>query len=97
MSGSFCNRIFSEVAVVSLYVVIAESSYGLQQHVASPTYKHDHTLDLIITRQSDQFLENTLLISRYISDHATVVCSIRCDKPPLSGGQFPIENCNQST
>ena len=58
--------------------------YGLQQHVTSPTYKHDHTLDLIITRQSDQLLENTLRISRYISDHATVLCSIRCDKPPLS-------------
>ena len=59
-------------------------SYGLQQHVTSPTHKHDHTLDLIITRQSDQLLGNTLRISRYISDHATVLCSIRCDKPPLS-------------
>ena len=93
MSGSFCNRIFSEVAVVSLYVVIAESSYGLQQHVASPTYKHDHTLDLIITRQSDQFLENTLLISRYISDHvlsAVISHHFLC-------GKFRAENCNQST
>ena len=43
-----------------------------------------HTLDLIITRQSDQLLGNTPRISRYISDHATVLCSIRCDKPPLS-------------
>lgn len=59
-------------------------SYGLQQHVTSPTHKHDHTLDLIITRQSDQLLGNTPRISRYISDHATVLCSIRCDKPPLS-------------
>ena len=59
-------------------------SDGLQQHVTSPTHKHDHTLDLIITRQSDQLLGNTPRISRYISDHATVLCSIRCDKPPLS-------------
>ena len=59
-------------------------SYGLQQHVTSPTHKHDHTLDLIITRQSDQLLGNTPRISRCISDHAAVLCSIRCDKPPLS-------------
>ena len=50
----------------------------------SPTHKHDHTLDLIITRQSDQLLGNTPRISRYISHHATVLCSVRCDKPPLS-------------
>ena len=59
-------------------------SYGLQQHVTSPTNKKDHILDLIITRQSDQLLGNTPRINRYISDHATGLCSIRCDKPPLS-------------
>ena len=59
-------------------------SYGLQQHVTSPTHIHNHILDLIITRQTDQLLGNTPCISRYISDHATVLCSIRCDKPPLS-------------
>ena len=41
-------------------------SYGLQQHVTSPTHKHDHTLDLIITHQSDQLLGNTPRISRHI-------------------------------
>ena len=59
-------------------------SYRLQQHVTSPTHKHDPTLDLIITRQSDQLLGNTPRFSRYISDHAAFLCSIRCDKPLLS-------------
>ena len=68
-------------------------SYRLQQHVTSPTHKHYHTLDLIITRQSDQLLGNTPRISRYISDHvlsAVISHHFLC-------GKFRAENCNQST
>ena len=54
---------------------------GLVQHVKQPTHIHGHTLDLIITRQSDDFVAEELLSERFISDHAAVICSLRTCRP----------------
>ena len=83
-SGDFNIHVDNAEDTDAIKLIDLLESYGLQQDVTSSTHKHDHTLDLIITRQSDQLLGNTLRISRYISDHETVLCSICCDKPPLS-------------
>ena len=45
-------------------------SMGLQQHVKQPTHIHGHTLDLLITRQSDVIVAKEPEIERYFSDHA---------------------------
>ena len=50
-------------------------SMGLQQHVERPTHIHGHTLDLLITRQSDVIAKEPE-IERYFSDHAVVLCDL---------------------
>ena len=60
-------------------------SFCLQQHVVGPTHIHGHTLDLIITRQSDQIVRSTPRVDCYFSDHAPVLChlySIKLLSPP---------------
>ena len=52
-------------------------SMGLQQHVKQPTHIHGHTLDLLITRQSDVIVAKEPEIERYFSDHAVVLCDLR--------------------
>ena len=59
-------------------------SFCLQQHVEGPTHIHGHTLDLIITRQSDQIIQSAPCVDWYLSDHASVLCSLRGRKPPLN-------------
>ncbi|KAL9957977.1 hypothetical protein ACROYT_G034937 [Oculina patagonica] len=59
-------------------------SFSLQQHVMGSTHIHGHTLDLVITRQSDQILRSTPRIDRYFSDHASVLCHLHSIKPSFS-------------
>ena len=56
---------------------------GTVQHVKQPTHIHGHTLDLIITRQSDDFVAEEPLSERFISDYAdaAVTCSLRTRRP----------------
>ena len=49
-------------------------SFCLQQHVVGPTHIHGHTLELIVTRQSDQVVRSTPRVDCYFSDHAPVLC-----------------------
>lgn len=59
-------------------------SFSLQQHVIGPTHLHGHTLDLVITRQSDQLIQATPRVGRYISDHSSVLCTLHSAKPSLA-------------
>ena len=43
-------------------------SFCLQQHVVGPTHIHGHTLDLIITRQSDQIVRSAPRVDCYFSE-----------------------------
>ena len=45
---------------------------------------HGHTLDLIITRQSDQIVRSTPRVDCYFSDHAPVLCHLHSIKPSFS-------------
>ena len=49
------------------------SSMGLDQHVDKPTHTSGHTLDLIITRNSDTLLPTRPLTDYLFSDHITVM------------------------
>ena len=53
-------------------------SFCLQQHLVGPT------LDLIITRQSDQIVRSTHRVNCYFSDHAPVLCHLHSIKPSFS-------------
>ena len=60
ISGDFwMDHLDNAVDTDAIKLIDLLESYGLQQHVTCPTRKHDHTNDLIITRQSDQLLGNT--------------------------------------
>ena len=44
-------------------------SVGLQQHVEQHTHVQGHTLDLVISRQSDNIIEDPPPVDRFLSDH----------------------------
>ena len=50
-------------------------SMGLKQHVIMATHENGHTLHLLITRQYENVISGIPGIGRFISHHATVVCS----------------------
>ena len=51
-------------------------SLGLQQHVRGPTHIHGHTLDLVVTRLTENIILDTPKAHRYLSDHAAVPCKL---------------------
>ena len=57
------------------------TSMGLEQHVDKPTHTSGHTLDLIITRCSDSLLSAKHIADYLFSDHITVVCDLKLEKP----------------
>jgi hypothetical protein len=56
---------------------------GLEQHVTSSDHKKGHTLDLLITRISDQVVFSNLHIIDGISDHYAVICNLFLSRPPV--------------
>ena len=58
-------------------------SVGLDQYVSVPTHISGHTLDLIITRNSDQLLVSSPWTDYLFSDHLPVHCNIQVEKPLL--------------
>ena len=49
-------------------------SMGLKQHVLQPTHELGHTLDLIITRISDNIIAGRPYTGELFSDHFPVFC-----------------------
>lgn len=52
---------------------------GLKQHVS--THVSGHTPDLMITREHDPVIFCVPVADRYLSDHASVLCSLDSAKP----------------
>ena len=57
-------------------------SFGLTQHIVAATHIDGHTLDLVITRSSDDFIYDSF-VSDLISDHFAVISVVRAHKPLL--------------
>ena len=57
------------------------NSFSLQQHVVQPTHRLGHTLDLVITRMSDDLVKEVFMTHYLPSDHAAVACSLNIRKP----------------
>ncbi|CAB3993313.1 Hypothetical predicted protein [Paramuricea clavata] len=58
-------------------------STGLQQHVNVPTHIRGHTLDLIITRRSENMVTSPPRTDCIFSDHMPVHCNLLVNKPRL--------------
>ena len=56
-------------------------SCGLRQHVHEPTHKDGHTLDVIISRTSDELISNVAVLNGLPSDHKPVKCLVDVRKP----------------
>lgn len=56
-------------------------SFCLQQHVTVPTHQRGRTLDFIISRRSESIIKSTLVAHCFISDHASITCSLLPAKP----------------
>ena len=57
------------------------SSFDLVQHVAGSTHERGHTLDLVLSRASDDLVTNVATTEYLPSDHAAVTCSLSTRKP----------------
>ncbi len=55
--------------------------YGLQQHVTETTHTSGHTLDLIISRENDDFVSTLSSHIGLPSDHIAVKCLINIKRP----------------
>ena len=53
---------------------------NFSQHVTSITLKAGHTLDLVITRDSEAVIDN-VTVSDLLSDHALVLVRVKYPKP----------------
>lgn len=54
------------------FLISGLESFCLQQHVEGPAHIHEHTLDLVITQQSNQIVQSSPRVDLYLSDHASM-------------------------
>ena len=59
-------------------------SVNLIQRVKSPTHRHGHTLDLIITRKEEDMIADVQVLADVYSDHRVICCKINHSKPPTA-------------
>ena len=57
-------------------------SVNLIQQVKSPTHRHGHTLDLIITRKEEDMIADVQVLADVYSDHRVICCKINHSQPP---------------
>ena len=57
-------------------------SAGLMQHVVGPTHRSGHTLDVVITGESDNIVKNVTVSNPLISDHSAVHFLLDIAPPP---------------
>ncbi|CAB3988107.1 Hypothetical predicted protein [Paramuricea clavata] len=67
-------------------------SVGLGQHVHTPTHCSGHTLDLIVTRQTDQIIASSPRADCLFSDHIAVFCQLQLDRVPRINSKVSYRN-----
>ena len=71
------------------------STFSLKQHVVGPTHTHGHTLDLIITQESDNSLHNINVDPPMFSDHSVVTCQLTALKPKYKSKTISFRKYNK--
>jgi len=72
IAGDFNIHVDDTRNVDALTFLDVLESFGLQQHVKQPTHVLGHTLDLIISRYSDNLLKPAPVTDFFVSDHTSV-------------------------
>ena len=62
-------------------------SMSLTQHVTEPTHELGHTLDLVITRKSDNLISGRPAPDILFSDHLALLFKLKTPRPPLKVGR----------
>ncbi len=68
--------------------------YNLEQHITEATHTRGHTLDLVITRENDDFLQHAEVGSLF-SDHFALLCDLKTSKPPLQKERIQYRQLNK--
>ncbi|PIK48723.1 putative RNA-directed DNA polymerase from mobile element jockey-like [Apostichopus japonicus] len=71
------------------------SEFIISQKIDIMAHRGGHTLDLIISRNDDDFISNIDTTSYLTSDHAVVMCSLEIGRPPLSKIEIKTRKLNQ--
>ncbi len=56
-------------------------TFGLKQHVSTPTHSSNHILDLLITRSTTDIKILSIDSTLYLSDHYFVECKLSIGRP----------------
>ena len=67
-------------------------SISLTQRVSESTHELGHVLDLIITRNSDNFIRGQLCL---FSDNLTLLFKLKATQPPLKLTMFHLGSCDK--
>ncbi|RUS82105.1 hypothetical protein EGW08_010117 [Elysia chlorotica] len=70
------------ISSVSTFHSLIEE-HGLTQHVEQPTHKHQHILDLVMSRCETNHLFGLKVNDICLSDHYIISFGVNIDKPPL--------------
>ena len=57
-------------------------SMGLQQHITGPTHRSGNTLDLLITRSTEDVLQGNPCVDAMLSDHCALLFKVQIKRPP---------------
>ena len=82
--GDFNPHVDSSCDVNAVHSGELIASFDLKQWVTGPTHTSGHTLDLIITRNQCNLIEDVLVHDPLISDHYAIFMHLLLHKP-----QFP--------
>ena len=88
--GDFNIHVDCDDNTYSVKLLELFESVGLDQHVHTPTHCSGHTLDLIVTRQTDQIIASSPRADCLFSDHMPVFCQLQLDRVPRINEKFRI-------
>ena len=74
-------------------------AFGLENHVAFPTHKSGHSLDLVITECESPVSVHHMTPGSFLSDHMGVVSVLSIDKPLIQSKEYTyrkIKDINRS-
>ena len=84
-----------ETSISILMFQLTITRLDLNQHVLGATHHARHTLDLVISHKDSSIVDNLKVIDPLISDHSTVIFTLKLPKPPTLGNPSHIGKLNQ--
>ena len=84
IAGDFNIHVDDPSASYSSPFLTLLESFGLHQHIKSPTHECNHTLDLLITRSESKLVSQHYIIDPILSDHYAIFAKLSIKTTPFS-------------